>query len=160
METETIPMLIFSIITVVFSAIGGFIGALLNGKYNKELERSRFRHEISSISWSKSVEYHTELSHLVSDAYRVKRNSGTFGQSTSFPELDKAKNFYHDYKFFFSSELCSAYKMVEKSLSIANPNTNILESNINAFRQCIRDDLLLSESAESAQRAVGRTSNA
>jgi len=104
---ENIQVWLWPVVTVVFSAIGGFIGALLHGKFGREVERDRFRHEITSTSWAKNVEYHTELFHLVSAAYQAKRNRNSAQFEQDPTELKEMKNFYHDNRFSFSDALCS-----------------------------------------------------
>lgn len=139
-------------VTGTASLLSVIAGAVIQRGIGKDVERDRFRHDIACRTADVRLTAHKDLTLVVSKAYRDKRNCSSDAQQA----LLDAKNFYYDNRYFFSPQLGTAFMDVAKSLALARCDTTILENNMNAFFNCVRDDLLLRDLSASVSRAIRR----
>jgi hypothetical protein len=134
----------------LLSIISAFVGARIQRGIGRQIERDRFRHDIAAKTAEMRLTAHKELASLLAQAYRDKRNSAAPAPNS----LNTFKNYYYENRYFFSNELGDAFRLVKESLSIAACDFAVLEQNVNAFFNVLRNDLLLRELSESVHRAV------
>jgi hypothetical protein len=124
-----------------------------NTAASRSLERHRFRYEIGRMAAEKRLDAYCRLAGLVSEAYRKKTTLDWKLKEWVAP-VNAAKNFYYDNRYYFSAALGGAFRDVAKGLQHEHPSRDKLEQDLNAFFRAVRDDLLLADLEESAQRAV------
>jgi hypothetical protein len=151
---QIIDMLDSSTIAVAVAAavslIGVMLGARLQRGHQRELERDRFRHEIASLAAAERMTVYTALSSKVTAAYRAKQKST--GPDKQL--VHEAEDYFYDHRFFFSPTLGDKFNEISRSLRVQAANRDILEANLNAFLDAVRDDLLLSDLARYVRTAV------
>jgi hypothetical protein len=136
----------------VVSLIGVALGARLQRRQERQLERDRFRHEIASLAAAERMKVYATLSSKVTVAYRAKQKNTGDQQQLVY----EAEDYYYDHRFFFSPTLGDAFNEINRSLHVKAAKREIIEANLNAFLDVVRDDLLLTELSRSVRRSVTR----
>ena len=134
------------------SLIGVTLGARLQQHQGRELERDRFRHDIASLAAAERMKVYITLSSKVTAAYRAKQKSTGDQQQLVY----EAEDYYYDHRVFFSPTVGEAFNEINRSLHVKPAKREILEANLNAFLDAVRNDLLLTELARSIRSAVTR----